>query len=119
MRLPECPGAPLDPQAKWVRRPDRIVTDVGVGIDASPQPDRIALDVASYRGVEVSEVVLEQSRLCIEVLAGAAQVVAHSDGTLWVLNRRPVAEGIGVRAPESAVGVAVGDGPGRVPVTVV
>src|SRR5437879_3388381 len=76
MRLPECPGAPLDPQAKWVRRPDRIVTDVGVGIDASPQPDRIALDVASYRGVEVSEVVLEQSRLCIEVLAGEAQVVA-------------------------------------------
>src|SRR2546430_13580860 len=42
--------------------------------------------------------------------------VGHSDGTLWVLNRRPVAEGVGVPAPDNDVGVAVGDAPGRVQV---
>ena len=48
----------------------RVAEEEGVGIEPSPQPDRIALDVSSDRWIVVSVVVVK--RIALEVASGAA-----------------------------------------------
>jgi hypothetical protein len=42
--------------ARGVREAERITTDIGVGVDATGKPDRIALQIAPRAGVVVAEV---------------------------------------------------------------
>jgi len=54
---------------------DRISPYVAVGIDAAYESNRIAFTISSGSRIEVSEIVLVQTGLAIEDLAGEPQVV--------------------------------------------
>jgi hypothetical protein len=68
-------AAQVDIQPQRVNAADRVLIDVGVGINSGGKPDRIALDIAADLRVIVSVKVLREPRLRLVVLAWEAQVV--------------------------------------------
>jgi len=115
-------------QSKRIDEFNRIVHNIGIGIQPTPKPNRITGDVPSYARVIVPEVVVIQPRLPIRILPRKPQV--HHRGTaiaVRVFIRPDGAEGVRLPAPDDraravggyargaeVVGVQVGQCPGAV-----
>jgi hypothetical protein len=62
---------------------NRIIRDVGIGVDSTLESDDVGLDISPNQRVVVSVVVLIQPLLCLVVLSREAQVVGEWSNRLW------------------------------------
>lgn len=100
-------------QPFWVNPAQRIPSHIGIGINPSPQPNRITLDIPPYRRIVIPVHVVRQVGLGVEVLAGEPQVEVEGSEVCGVFVRGVVAERVGVVPGPDDVALVVGDGPRR------
>lgn len=100
----------------WIRSmricvANRIASDIGIGIDASGQPDRIGLYISSSSRIIVAVVVVVERGLAVIVLAGEAQVEGEAAGAGRILVWRIAAEGLIVAPAPNHLGVCAAEAP--------
>ncbi len=103
-------------QAERINLHCRLVVHVSVGINATPQPNRITLNIPPRLRIIIPEIVIVQIRFAVEVLPRKAQIknkVAGVACLLRILVPQGFAEGSTVPAPDW-VAVAVRDDSGGV-----